>query len=340
MGGFLGELGRRLAERWLTLLVLPGAFYLALAAAARTLGQDHALDAARLASRITDWAKTPVTDSAAGQIVLLAAVLAGAAGAGLAAQGIGSAAEHLVLAAGWRTWPWPLRPLAAALTSSRCKRWNAAHGRYHQLKDQAEKARREDGQRPDPTPRHAAYRQRARISPEQPDRPTWCGDRINAASTRLARDLNINLPGLWPYLWLHLPGQDRAEITTARTSLTRATTLAGWAVLYALLAWWWWPAALITVALALTARYRTRTATDTYAHLLEAATRLHLASLATQLGLDPGDLPLPALGATITHQFLPTPPPAPSSTPPPIPAPAPPPDPDHPDTPNTSPTAT
>lgn len=340
MGGFLGELGKRLAERWLTLLVLPGAFYLAVAVAARALGQGHALDAARLISRITDWAKTPVTDSTAGQIVLFAAILAGAAGVGMAAQGLGSAVEHLALAADWRAWPWPLRQLAATLTSGRRKRWDAAHSHYHQLKDQAEKAWREGGQRPNPATRHSAYRTRVRISPERPDRPTWCGDRIHAASVSLARDLNVNLRDLWPYLWLHLSRQDRDEITAARTGLTQAATLAGWAGLYALLALWWWPAALLAVILALTAWKRTRTAADTYAQLLQAASRLHFTDLASQFGIVPGDLSLPALGATITHRRLPTPPPAPSSSPPPTPAPAQPPDPGHPTTSEANPTPT
>jgi hypothetical protein len=317
VGGFLGELSKRLAERWLSLLVLPGILYLAVAAAAHTLGQGHALDIPHLTGRITAWAKTPVATSTAGQIVVLAAILAGAAGAGVAAQALGSAVEHLTLAAGWRTWPWPLHPLVNNLTNQRRERWNTAHEHYHQLKDQAEEAQRA-GRRLDPASRYAAYRTWIRIGLEQPDRPTWCGDRINAASVRINRDLNINLPDLWPYLWLHLPDQSRTEISTARTDLSRAATLTGWAVLYALLIAWWWPASVITIILALTAWRRTRAAADAYADLLEAAARLHLTSLASQFGLTPADLPLPALGATITHERLPTPPPAPALSPAPI----------------------
>jgi hypothetical protein len=315
LGGFLGELSQKLADRWLTLLVLPGAFYLAVIATAHALGQGHALDVPYLVSRITGWAKAPVSTSAAGQVVLLTGVLAAAAGAGLAAQAAGSVIERLTLAAGWRGWPWPLRPLAGTLTDRRSERWNAAHRSYHELREQAETAQHERGQRPDPAARYAAYRARMRVGLEEPDRPTWCGDRINAASIRVARDLNINLPDLWPVLWLHLPDGDRAEITTARADLTRATTLAGWAVLYAPLVGWWWPAGIITITLAFTAWHRSRDATDTYAHLLEAATRLRLTTLATQLGITPDNLSAPALGATITHQRLPTPPPAPALSP-------------------------
>lgn len=44
MGGLLTELGTHLAERRLSLLVLPGALFLAAAFAARTLGHADAVD--------------------------------------------------------------------------------------------------------------------------------------------------------------------------------------------------------------------------------------------------------------------------------------------------------
>lgn len=59
MGGFLGALGQKLAERWLTLLALPGALFLATAATARILGQAHALDGQRLTDWITRAARGP-----------------------------------------------------------------------------------------------------------------------------------------------------------------------------------------------------------------------------------------------------------------------------------------
>ncbi|WP_326770755.1 hypothetical protein OG978_44460 (plasmid) [Streptomyces sp. NBC_01591] len=51
MGGLLSELGKKLAERWFSLLVLPGALYLAVLAVAQTLGHTHPFDALRLAGR-------------------------------------------------------------------------------------------------------------------------------------------------------------------------------------------------------------------------------------------------------------------------------------------------
>ena len=62
MGDILAELGKNLADRWLTLLVLPGALYLAVLAAARTLGQEHALDLPRLAHRVSVLANSTALD--------------------------------------------------------------------------------------------------------------------------------------------------------------------------------------------------------------------------------------------------------------------------------------
>lgn len=129
MGGLLGELGKKLADRWLTLLVLPGALFLAAVAAAHVLGHSHALDAGVLTAQVTAWASTPAVASAGGQVVLLVGVLAGAAGAGLAAQGCGSLVERLVFAEGWRAWPSPLRWLAGRVVQRRRRCWGTERGR-------------------------------------------------------------------------------------------------------------------------------------------------------------------------------------------------------------------
>ncbi|MEU0190878.1 hypothetical protein ABZ250_13560 [Streptomyces afghaniensis] len=278
MGGFLNALGQKLAERWLTLLALPGAIFLATACTARTLGQAHALDYQRLTERITHWAQAPAATTVGGQVLLLAVVLVAAAASGLAAQGLGTLVQHATLAAGWHTWPPPLRRWAHARVVRRRARWAAAQQRYRQQRDADARTLAAERRRADPAPRRAAYSALQRIAVEEPDRPTWSGDRIHAVSVRLERDHQLDLPLLWPHLWLVLPDTTRAEITTAEQALTRATTLAGWALLYAPLTAWWWPAAPLAVSLALTARYRVRSTVDIYARLLEAAARLHLSS--------------------------------------------------------------
>jgi hypothetical protein len=291
LGGFGGQLGKSLADKWLGLLALPGSLYLAAVAAARALGQSHALNVSQLVRRITAWAHAPEARTVGGQVVVLLAVLAGSVVAGLIARILGAGIERVVLAAGWHSWPRWIRPLAGWRTRARRKRWDEAHREYSAAWTEAAHAKAL-GRTVDAEQRHAALRARAAIAPERPDRPTWSGDRIHGVSERLHRDHRLDLSLLWPHLWLVLPEQERSEITAARTSMTRASELGAWALLYAPLAVLWWPAGVVAIVLAIGARGRTRAATDTYAHLVEAAVRLHTRDLAERLGIEcAGPLP-------------------------------------------------
>ncbi|AZQ35792.1 hypothetical protein EJ357_21715 [Streptomyces cyaneochromogenes] len=311
MGGLLGELGKKLAEQWLTLLVLPGALYLAVVAAGHTLGHGAALDVGRLTQAVSAAARDPQVTTVGGQVVLLTAVLAGAAAAGLAAQALGSAVERAALAAGWAAWPWPFGELAERRTAHRRRRWDALRAAYEVLLTQERAPRPAD--RPSPLERHRAARRCERVSVERPERPTWSGDRIHAAAVRLDRDTHISLLVVWPHLWLVLPEETRLEIGRARAALTRAAVLGGWALLYLPLTWWWWPAAPLAATLVTISARRLRTASDTYATLLEASARLHLTDLAVKLNI--GELPVgPRLGAALMRQLsspVPRPDPAP-----------------------------
>ena len=284
MGGLLSELSKKLAEQWLTLLVLPGALYLAVAAAGRTLGQSAALDVGRLTQAISDAARTPQVTTVGGQAVLLAVILTGAAVTGLAAQSLGSVVERVALAAGWGVWPWPFGELAEHHVARRQRRWDAARAEYEALRLLDRAPRPAD--RPRPRERHRAAHRCERISVERPERPTWSGDRIHATAVRLDRDAHVNLLTLWPHLWVVLPENIRGEISRARATLTRAAVLGGWAPLYLPLAWWWWPAVPLAATLVVVSARRLRAASDTYAALLEASARLHLTDLADKLRLE------------------------------------------------------
>ncbi|WP_267715311.1 hypothetical protein [Streptomyces sp. CoH17] len=313
MGGLLTEVGRKLAEKWVTLLALPGALYLAVATAAVSLGHTHPFDLSRTADRITAWADRSAAAGGGGQVVLLLAVLAAAAMAGLAAQALGSLLERLWLAADWPAWPRPARTLAARRTARRRRAWIAAARTWHRRRDDDIRSLA-SGNRADPAARHAAERAMTRIAVEEPTRPTWSGDRLNAAVVRIERDQGLDLAATWPHLWLALPDGPRGEVTAARQALTRATTLAAWALLYLPLTLRWWPAALVACVLALTARARTHAAVDAYALLLEAATRLHARDLAGHLGLD-ATVPLTLDAAdTVTRYLTPTAPPPPDGS--------------------------
>ncbi|MFE7272972.1 hypothetical protein [Streptomyces sp. NPDC057623] len=300
MGGLLGELGKQLAERWLTLLALPGVLFLAVAAAGHTLGHGAALDVGRLVSAVSDAAQHPQVSTVGGQVVLLTAVLAGAAATGLAAQFLGSAVERIALAAGWSAWPRPFGELAERRVARRQRRWDTVRARYETLRLQERAPRPAD--RPSPRERHRAAHRCRRISVERPERPTWSGDRVHAAAVRLDRDAHVNLLVVWPHLWIVLPEEIRGEIGRARTALARAAVLGGWALLYLPLAWWWWPAAPLAATLVIISAYRLRTASDTYATLLEASVRLHLTDLADQLRIE--EQPMgPLLGAAVMRRL-------------------------------------
>ncbi|WP_073224352.1 hypothetical protein [Streptomyces sp. NBRC 110465] len=314
MGGLLSELGKKLAEWWMSLLVLPGALYLAVVGMAVTLGHGQALDLARLTARITDRAGSPAAATVGGQVVLLAAVLAGSAVVGLAAQAVGSLIERYSLAADWRSWPLLLRRLAHWLTVRRQRRWRAAASAWHWHREAAARSLTR-GERSDPAERWAAHTAMMRVAFEAPARPTWSGDRVHAVAVRMDRDHHLDIAAIWPHLWLILPEEVRAEINTARLSVTRATILSAWALLYLPLTVYWWPAAAITAALVLAGRRRTRTAIDTYATLLEASTRLHARDLAERLGLDAGGPVTPEAGDALTRLLTPSSPPPPSSPP-------------------------
>ncbi|MBT3150003.1 hypothetical protein HTV45_03620 [Streptomyces sp. CHD11] len=305
MGSLLTELGKRLAERWISLLVLPGTLYLAAATVAHTLGHRHALDVGRLTDRITVWAQTSVATTLGGQAVLLAAVLAGSATAGIVAQGIGSLVERLHLAADWYTWPPVLRRLAHRLTVRRQRLWRAAASDWHRHREEAALVRTR-GERLDPAQRRAAYAAMTRVAPEYPDRPSWSGDRIHAVAVRMDRDHHLDFAAAWPHIWLLLPEENRVEINASRQALARAMVLAAWALLYLPLTIWWWPAAAVTATLTLTSWRRTRTATDTYATLLEAATRVHARDLADRLGLDATGPLTAEAGDALTRLLVPS----------------------------------
>ncbi|MFR9727538.1 hypothetical protein ACL02R_29875 [Streptomyces sp. MS19] len=278
MGGLLTELGKHLAERWLSLLVLPGALFLAALAAAGTLGHADPFAVGQLADRLDTWAASPRLDGTGGPALVLVAVLLGAAGAGLAAQALGSLAER-----------WWLTPGAAPrrLTARRQRRWAARSAAYDARVAELADARA-TGTAPPPGPDLTAARARVdAISRERPERPTWMADRLNTPVVRLDREYALDLASVWPHLWLILPDTSRVEVTAARESFRRAATLAGWGVLYLAVAALWWPGLPVAAAITATGWRRGRAAVDAYAALLEATARLYAPELAAQHGLTP-----------------------------------------------------
>ncbi|MFI6372014.1 hypothetical protein [Streptomyces sp. NPDC050546] len=105
MNTFLAELSKKLAERWLSLLVLPGLLFLGTAWVATTLGHLAALNHGTALTKAAEQAQAlhgkPVQVGA-----LVVAVLLGAAAVGLLANALATPVERLWLG----RWKVPFRP--------------------------------------------------------------------------------------------------------------------------------------------------------------------------------------------------------------------------------------
>ncbi|MER5254408.1 MULTISPECIES: hypothetical protein [unclassified Streptomyces] len=283
MNPLLATLGGKLTERWLNLLVLPGALFLAVTAVGVELGHRHWHDADRLRATLDDLAARPALDRTGTAALLVALALLTAAAASLAAQFLGGAIENHWLRFG-------RDPLSRALTARRERRWREADARLADAVAHATPTGAgADGAVTVPRSAWALIQARNeardRISLCAPTRPTWYGDRMQATADRVEGAYGVDLAALWPRLWLILPEPAVRQVQAARDSFSAAARLAAWAVGYALLACWWWPAALVAVGCGAVARSRSRAALDALAGLTEAAVDVHVRELATRVGL-------------------------------------------------------
>ncbi|MBD0422217.1 hypothetical protein H0H10_24180 [Streptomyces sp. TRM S81-3] len=283
MNPLLATLGSKLTERWLNLLVLPGALFLAVTAVGTTLGHRHWHDVDRLRTALDDLAARPALDRTGTAALLVALVLLAAAAASLGAQFLGGAIERYWLRFGGD-------PLSRALTRWRRRRWTQRDEKVEEALARAvTTGDAADGEVTVPAGDWASIQAltgaRDRIAVRVPARPSWYGDRMQAVADRVEAAYGADLAALWPRLWLILPEPAGRQIQSARDSFGAAARLAAWAVGYALLACWWWPAALAAVGCAVAARSRARSALDGLAELVEAAVDVHGRELAARVGL-------------------------------------------------------
>ncbi|MEU4541497.1 hypothetical protein AB0G15_42375 [Streptosporangium sp. NPDC023825] len=276
MSGFFDELGKKLAERWLTLLVFPGLIYLVCLTIALVLQHDNALCPETLLKEMDRLTAQPAAANARVLLLAVVAILAAAGAAGLAAGALGWLLERAWNSKGRH------RP-ARWLTAHRQRRWDNAQTRVRRQTTLAARARPASGESPPDVA--AAIAARQSIGLLRPQRPTWIADRLHAADQRLYQAYDLDLTSAWPRLWLIIPDTARTELTTAHNAYSTAARLAGWAILYLPLAWWWWPALPITAVLTMTAWIRARTAIAVLADLVEATVDLFSRDLAIQLGI-------------------------------------------------------
>lgn len=281
MGTVLAELGRKYAERWVSLLVLPGLLFVAAVVTATTLG--HSLAVGRLASTVEDMASS-VSRRPGGLALAVAVVPVLSAAAGLAATAVATLVARL-----WFE-PWPV----AALVDRRARRWAAAAHAFDTARD--------DTSAPVSQARlDSLAAQRNAIALGPPERATWMADRLRSVSTRVWSWYRLDLEFAWPRLWLLLDEGEQEAVRAERGRLDDAVGLAGWGVLYAVLGVWSWPSVLVGAVLVVVAHRRARAAVDSFAHLVEGCFDLRAADLGRTLGFEvPSGTLSPALGAEIT----------------------------------------
>lgn len=293
---FLDALAGKLAERWLALLVLPGALFVAVTAAAVSLRHRRWYDIALLRDQLTKFAADPASGRAGTVVLVVLGLLAAASAAGIAAQAVGAVA--------WRWWLLDSGgPVSRWLVRRRTARWDRATRKFEAALLTAGRAQLDDAATT-PDLVRAAERlsaRRGRIALARPTRPCWLGDRIAAADRRVLSRYGLDLASAWPRLWLVVPDTTRTEVASAQAATRDAARLTGWAVGYLLLGVIWWPSAVIGALTAVAAWRRTRVAGDTLAELIESTVDVHGRALAQSLGIACEDPLTAEVGEKITE---------------------------------------
>ncbi|MEW2299932.1 hypothetical protein AB0958_08105 [Streptomyces sp. NPDC006655] len=298
MRGFLDEIGKQLAGRWMTLLTIPGLLFLITTAAARGLG--HSMDFSRAGDRLRHL--TPAHGEPPATLVLSAlVVLALATFAGLLAHWMSAAIEEL-----WLT-PWHLWP-AGPLLRNRRRRWARAHWRYQQADQRRELAELAGLAQTAEAHARVAVQQAARrnhIALTRPRHAGWMTDRLDGCGSRIMGQYGLDLDMVWPRMWLLLPEPARTEVRAARERFSQASGLAAWSVLYVVVGCvWWYPTALGGLAAGFLAWTRARRAVGGLADLVESSMDVHSPLLAEHLGVPlPNGRITPAIGATLRERI-------------------------------------
>ncbi|MFE2541986.1 hypothetical protein [Actinacidiphila glaucinigra] len=276
MAGLLDEIGGKLAERWVSLLALPGSLFLGTAWAAHVLGGGRPFDVGRLLREVERYADWTDVHGGAGLFLALVAALLLAVVPGLAVQALARAVQVLWLG------PWPGGAGERLVRRRRVRRARAdaevaAHLRNHER----------DGDEGELAAARAAEARRDRIAPLPPARPTRMGDRMHALEHRVGAYYAVPFTAVWPRLWLAATEADRGEIRTAAGAFEASTRLCGWGLLYTALACvtGWWPALVAGAVVVLAAWWLGRERLFALADLVDAVVDLRLRSVARAVGI-------------------------------------------------------
>jgi hypothetical protein len=245
MTTLLAELGKKLTERWLSALLLPGLLFVGASVCARLLGHRHALDPQRLATQVDRLGHSLHGKPAAIALTVAAALLA-ATGAGLASQALAGAVH-------------------TAWTTHHPRRW---------VDRRRARTRIAAKQRPQPLPDRYL-----------PARATLIGDQFYLIGERVDAQYGLAVTLAWPRLWLLLEDRTRSALQTAYSQYHAATAVCAWGLLYLTLGGIWWPAILAGLAAITVGYRRGRATAGVLADLIEAAVDTHQCALAKAVGI-------------------------------------------------------
>lgn len=298
MNSFLVGLGTRIADRWVTLLALPGLLWTATLVAGVELGQEQAFNVMGLSSWLIHITENPARNNMATIFVIATVVLLASVSAALASSALGALCQHLLIT------PGDLPP-ASWIRFLRQARWNratanlksavagAVHPDMHQVNAASaiQKVRR-------------ARQRQARIGVTQPTKTTRVGDRFDSTLLRIRYHNGVDLHLIWPRLWTVLPEEFRTDLSAAQEAYAAAARLAGWGFLYISLTAAWWPAAFVGTVILLAAYIRIWSSAENLASLIEAAVDIHAKDLAAALGIPSETVDSSAeLGRSIAHRL-------------------------------------
>ncbi|MFE4207833.1 hypothetical protein ACFRSX_29350 [Streptomyces goshikiensis] len=260
MNAVFGEIGKRLGEKWVLLLSLPGVLFVSLLAGAVAVGdRDWTREAVRrelLRSAERWWERLSVHPAAA--LLFLAGVLVAAYAVALLAQVCGIAVRACWLAAVPFRWPlfW--------LTRLRRRVWRRHHDKWRRATTDQGRA-------------EAAARRNA-VSLAPPACPTWMADRMAALATRVRGAYGLDVSFSWPALRTLLPLDLCGAVDAAQAAFERSARLAGWGVLYLGTGCWLtvadrhgWPLVLLGAASAVTGWAYGRASAGALAALVETS---------------------------------------------------------------------
>jgi hypothetical protein len=304
MTELLTDIGRKLGERWLPLIVLPGILYIAAFFMAVILGNAHPFEFSLIARKLVEWKNSGRLTSPSAALLIAVGLLASAF-AGLAAKSLGEALERCWLAEHWQSWVAPARAIARRRVQTRTEHWKASRANYlqvlHKVSEEYAREYARVGQISTSNLDLAeVYFRVERVSKLEPTRPTWAGDRVSAVALTMWDRFGLDVPTIWPFLFLIIPEERRKALSSAQERYQDAIRLAAWAGLYILVAVFWWPGLIIVLAALAASLFRVRSSVEEYCVLLEAAIILHTPELVRTLGL-----PLPgvldhSVGSTLT----------------------------------------